>query len=603
MRLAVREIVAESAADLACALLQATDYGILMTDLQGRDLVGNRRFGELFGVDVAGVVEMSREEVRAAMRARLKDPEAFFQRVDAIYQSPDWEGEEEVEIVWPEPRILRRYTAPVRDEGGRAAGRIWTFLDVTETRRLQAQLARAAAALEAQVRERTRDLQSTTQVLQAITRIVQAVGRAGTLSELLRRAAEELRSLFGHHCAAVLLWDEEEREFQGAFAPPADAGPTEDLVLSMGQEPDLERALAEIAPQQPVRLREYQAAPAGALVGRGCGAGRLVPLVLEDRVRGLVLWGGVGGRAPAAGSRGERPPGSSLPTPEALHMTHLESVAALVSIAIETHLLHSRLSEALEQLCEAQAQLVQNERVAAAATLATSVAHDIRNIITPLAVELGMLSGEDGSALQAARDQVHRLAVLTQRLLSIARPAQVARDHVCLVEMLRRLEPLLRTQAELENCSIAWRLETRQADIVADDSQIEQVILNLVMNGIQAMAPQGGELEISLEHNGSVVRLSVQDHGIGVAPDNHEAVFRPFYTTKRSGTGLGLYSSRRIAVEHGGSLELENSSAGRKDEWPGATFTLTLPAAGPPDPVSGQRSVISGPRSAISSQP
>src|SRR5438034_11806887 len=116
-RLAVRGIVAESAADLAFALLQATDYGILMTDPQGRDLVGNRRFGELFGVDVGGVVDMSRSQVRAAMRARLRDPDAFFERVDAIYQSPNWEGEEEVEIVWPEPRVLRRFTAPVRDAG------------------------------------------------------------------------------------------------------------------------------------------------------------------------------------------------------------------------------------------------------------------------------------------------------------------------------------------------------------------------------------------------------------------------------------------------------------------------------------------------------
>src|SRR5436190_19371858 len=139
-RLAVRGIVAESAADLAMALLQATDYGILMTDPQGRDLVGNRRFGELFGVDVGGVVEMSRSEVRDAMRVRLRDPDAFFARVDAIYQSPDWEGEDEVEIVWPESRILRRSTAPVRDAGGQSVGRLWTFLDISETRRLQTQL-------------------------------------------------------------------------------------------------------------------------------------------------------------------------------------------------------------------------------------------------------------------------------------------------------------------------------------------------------------------------------------------------------------------------------------------------------------------------------
>jgi signal transduction histidine kinase len=280
------------------------------------------------------------------------------------------------------------------------------------------------------------------------------------------------------------------------------------------------------------------------------------------------------------GSSAEHPmPNAQRPTPKALQEEQIESVATLVSIALETHLLHQRLAETLEQLCQAQAQLVQTERVAAAATLATSVAHDIRNIITPLTVELSLVSGETSEAFQAAREQMHRLAVLTQRLLAIARPTRIARDHVCLVELLRRLEPLLRTQAALENCRLSWQFDTRQADIEADDSQIEQVILNLVMNGIQAMAPQGGELEISLRHSGEAIRLAVRDQGVGVPPGAREAIFRPFYTTKRSGTGLGLYSCQRIAEEHRGRIEVESP---HPDGSSGATFTLVLPAAGPP---------------------
>jgi signal transduction histidine kinase len=600
-RLAVRGIVAESAADLAFALLQATDYGILMTDPQGRDLVGNRRFGELFGVDVGGVVEMSRDEVREAMRARLRDPDGFFARVDAIYRSPDWSGEEEVEIVWPETRVLRRYTAPVPDAEGRSVGRIWTFLDITETRRLQTQLARTAGALETQVQERTRDLRSTTEVLQAMTQVVSAVGHAGGLQALIQRAAEELRPLFGHHCAAVLLWDARDAEFRGVFAPPAEAGPAAALTIPAGQEPDLERALREMPPESPVRLREFQGSDSGLLLTRGCGAGRLVPLIIEGEARGVVLWGssgiqalgrsGVGGPTkPKTGpplSYQERPNARTperLSTPERLNAerrdAQIESVAALVGIAIETHLLQARLADTLEELRQAQAQIVQTERVAAAATLATSVAHDIRNIITPLAVELGMLPVEAGEAVQVARDQLNRLAVLTQRLLAIARPARVARGHFCLVELLRRLEPLLQTQAGLENCTLVWRRHTRQADIEADDSQIEQVILNLVLNGIQAMAPQGGALEISLEHGGDIVRLSVRDHGAGVPPEARETIFRPFYTTKCSGAGLGLYSSRRIAEEHGGRIEV--MSPDEQEGGRGAVFSLILPAAGPP---------------------
>src|SRR5260370_11509096 len=250
---------------------------------------------------------MSPSQARPAMRARVRDPDAFFERVDAIDQAPDWEGEDGVEIIWPEPRLLRRFTAPVRGEEGRAVGRIWTFLDVTETRRLQAQLARAATALEAQVQKRTRDLRSTTEVLQAMTQVVGAVSRAGSLPELVRRAAEELRSLFGHRCAAVLLWDEPplssgwrsvreagEGELRGAFAPPAEAGPAQELCIPAGQEPDLERALGETSPEASIRLRSLHASATGPLLERGCAAGRLVPLVIEGQVRGLVLWGGSG---------------------------------------------------------------------------------------------------------------------------------------------------------------------------------------------------------------------------------------------------------------------------------------------------------------------
>jgi signal transduction histidine kinase len=194
-----------------------------------------------------------------------------------------------------------------------------------------------------------------------------------------------------------------------------------------------------------------------------------------------------------------------------------------------------------------------------------------------------MLPGEAGEAVQAARDQVNRLAVLTQRLLAIARPARVVRGHVCMVELLRRLEPVLRTQAELEGCQISWRWETRHADVEVDDSQIEQVILNLVLNSIQAMAPQGGELEIRIGRDSDLVRLAVRDHGVGVPAEAREAIFQPFYTTKRSGTGLGLYSSRRIAMEHGGTIEVESPNDRQANR--GATFTLVLPAAGPAEAV------------------
>jgi len=133
------------------------------------------------------------------------------------------------------------------------------------------------------------------------------VGRAGSLQELVRRAAEELRTLFGHRCAAVLLWDMREGEFRGAFAPPAEAGPTEEVSIPAGQEPDLERAIRAAAPTgAPVHLRDFQGTDDGPLLERGCGAGRLVPLIIEDQAQGLVLWGGSGAQVFQVGVPAQR---------------------------------------------------------------------------------------------------------------------------------------------------------------------------------------------------------------------------------------------------------------------------------------------------------
>src|SRR5437867_12932758 len=88
LRLAIRTLAGEEQTDLLCALLQSTDYGILMTDHDGRDIVCNRRLGELFGLDPQEIVERPPESVRRQVLRRVEDPKEFARRVDAIYREP-----------------------------------------------------------------------------------------------------------------------------------------------------------------------------------------------------------------------------------------------------------------------------------------------------------------------------------------------------------------------------------------------------------------------------------------------------------------------------------------------------------------------------------
>src|SRR4051812_20051142 len=104
--LAVRELSEEEQSDLLRALLQSTDYGVLVTDHQGDDLIANRRLGELFGIDPQEMVRLSPAEVRQRLLGKLRDPGEFVQRLEAIYGQPDLTLEDEIELVRPQQRIL-----------------------------------------------------------------------------------------------------------------------------------------------------------------------------------------------------------------------------------------------------------------------------------------------------------------------------------------------------------------------------------------------------------------------------------------------------------------------------------------------------------------
>lgn len=560
--LAVRDLSDEQQTELLCALLQSTDYGVLVTDHQGDDLIANRRLGELFDLDPDAIVRLEPQQVRRQTLKKLRDPEGFVRRLEEIYHQPDLTVEDEIEVVRPQVRILRRHTAPLKNATGENIGRIWTFLDVTQTCRLQAEVERTAVALRAEVAQRTADLRATTEVLQAMERIVGAISSAPGIPALVAEIAAQVRHLFGHRGAAVLLREPEGGELAGAAAATRSAR-LQRLRLREAEDPLLAGALATAEITGP-RARFFRDAVPSVIARWGCRAASLVPLSIRGRIAGVLLLGA-----------------DAYPDPPSRFLQeHVEAVAGLVSLAIETHLLQSELGRAYRDLRDAQDRLVAAEKLSAAATLATSVAHDIRNIITPLNVELGLLSEVPNEALRAAREQVNRLAVLTQRLLAFASPTQLEPERVPVPLLFDRLRELLAVQAELEQVTLILEDRSDGAAVRADVARLEQLFLNLAFNAFHAMAPGGGAWRVRAERVGDRLAFRCEDTGRGIPPEHLPRLFEPFFTTKASGTGLGLFSCQRIAADHGGVLEAANRPEG------GACFTLWLPQA-PPDAFAG----------------
>ena len=380
------------------ALLRASDYGVLLSDASRRDRLCNRRFCEMFELESVDVLQAQPEYVRLHLAARLKDPAGFLETLNFVYADPVRVLEDEVELISPKRRLLRRYTAPVTDQQGNIIGRLWTFLDITRHR-----------STEDKVR-------------------VQAV----QLKEQSRQLASALKVVTG------------------------------------------------------------------------------------------------------------------------------------------------RLDRVENTLTLTQQQLFETEKLSAVGLLAASVAHDIRNILTPLTIELTLADQNDpavrAESLEAMRRQVDSLSLLTQRLLALAKPDTMERVPTDVCGLVTRITALVQAQAALEKVEIISVLPRSLPLVRADPVQLDQVLVNLVLNAIQAMrATDGGTLTLTLDRYAGGLRIRVADTGPGIPQHIRKRLFDPFFTTRPDGAGLGLFSCRRIAQAHGGTIQVR-STVGH-----GTQFALWMP--------------------------
>jgi PAS domain S-box-containing protein len=242
-----------------------------------------------------------------------------------------------------------------------------------------------------------------------------------------------------------------------------------------------------------------------------------------------------------------------------------------------------RAEEERQRLNQLEADLAQLNRISMMSELAGSLAHEIRQPIAAAAAnatacvrwldrETPDIDKAAWSASRVARD-VTTASDIIERVRSLYRGGTAKREPVDVNKIIQEMIVLLRDGANRNSISIVTELDPGLPMIAADSVQLQQVLMNLMLNGIDAMKDTSGNLTVTSRRteNGQIL-IAVSDSGCGLPVDGSERLFTAFFTTKPQGTGMGLSISRRIIESHGGRLWANANIVG------GATFQFTLPS-------------------------
>ncbi|MEQ9380094.1 MAG: ATP-binding protein, partial [Pirellulales bacterium] len=230
-----------------------------------------------------------------------------------------------------------------------------------------------------------------------------------------------------------------------------------------------------------------------------------------------------------------------------------------------------------EQITAArEREALRGQQMAMLAQLATGVAHEIRNPLTSIKmliqVNRAMFAdkGLPTEDLDLVEQEIRRMERSVNGLLDYGRPTKGETKLFTLQDAVDRTLRLIEGRCEKQGIEVTLDFPTDPLQVMGDPSEIRQLLLNLVLNALDAM-PDGGTLSLKARPDNEVINISVADTGPGIDHDVMEQLFSPFVTSKPNGTGLGLCICRRIAESHHGSLTAHNLSE------QGACLELILP--------------------------
>jgi signal transduction histidine kinase len=230
-----------------------------------------------------------------------------------------------------------------------------------------------------------------------------------------------------------------------------------------------------------------------------------------------------------------------------------------------------------------------SERLTGLETLAAAIAHEIRNPLGAMGINLQLLeeslnAGEAGEKARRYLDVVlaetQRLNAIVESFIRFARPRPLERALTPVAGILDLVMALVKPECDRQGVSVVREVDGSVPPLVVDGSQLQQALLNLVVNALQAM-PSGGRLSLRLSVDPPFARIDVTDSGPGIPAEDIEKVFDLYYTTKKTGLGLGLPIAQKIVTDHQGYLTVRSR--------PGETcFSVGLPLPSPDEAAHGR---------------
>lgn len=239
----------------------------------------------------------------------------------------------------------------------------------------------------------------------------------------------------------------------------------------------------------------------------------------------------------------------------------------------------------VESVHEIENELEVSRRMAAIGRLTSGVGHEVKNPINAIVVHLELLRSKmpsDAGAtrhLEVIQSEIRRLDRVVQTLVDFSRPVELQLKDQDLRGIVNGVLMLASAELETRNITVVSELPSYPVNVRIDADLLKQALLNVVLNGAQAMG-SGGELSVRLTEDARTAILKVEDHGEGIPHEIRDRIFDLYFTTKREGSGIGLAMTYRIVQLHHGQLDVE-SKLGK-----GSTFTLRIPVIPISDPAS-----------------
>lgn len=238
--------------------------------------------------------------------------------------------------------------------------------------------------------------------------------------------------------------------------------------------------------------------------------------------------------------------------------------------------LEERIAERTRQLQEAQAHLIHEEKMAAFGLVAAGIAHEVGNPLTSISSMVQMLQKHENdqytqNKLSLVNGQLQRIRSILRELIEFSRPASSIRTRFTLTEVLDEALNIAKYYKRTRGRVATPPIPIDLPPLFGVRDQLVQVFLNLLLNAIDATSREEAiGVEVKLLDS-SWIEVSVRDTGVGIQPDDAARIFKPYFTTKKHGTGLGLFVTRKLVQEHGGTIAFE-SNPGQ-----GTTFRVRLP--------------------------